>query len=196
MYKKPLGSVTIPSFEQVENERKRLRRIKDYRKALRGTVYSLIIVAAAAVLIATLFLPVLQVSGTSMEPTLKDGDIIILAHMNDFNIGDVCGFYYQNKLLLKRVIGLPGNYIEIDSEGTVYVDGEALDEPYIMDKSLGECDIEFPYQVPDDGIFVMGDHRKSSIDSRSTVVGSIKKDQIVGRVLFRIWPLNSKKPKE
>ena len=196
MNKKPLGSVTIPSFELVEKERKRLKRIKDYRRALRSTVYSLIIVAAAAVLIATLFLPVLQVSGTSMEPTLKDGDIIVLAHMNDFDIGDVCGFYYQNKLLLKRVIGLPGNYIEIDSEGTVFVDGEALDEPYITNKSLGECDIEFPYQVPDDGIFVMGDHRESSIDSRSTVVGSIKKDQIVGRVLFRIWPLSSKKPKQ
>ena len=191
MSKEAKRPVVIPSFEQVEAERKRLRRRSEYLRALRGTLNVLIVVAAIAILVAMLYLPVLQAVGSSMEPTLHDGDIIVLSITDDFAIGDLCGFYYQNKLLLKRVIGLPGNYIEIDSEGTVYVDGQELDEPYVTEKSLGECDIKFPYQVPDGRIFVLGDHRATSIDSRSTVIGSIEKEQIVGRVLFRIWPLNS-----
>lgn len=181
--------VPIPPMEAVEAERKRLKFRAAYRKAFRETVFSLLIVAALAVLIATLVLPVIQISGTSMEPTLEDGDIAVLIKTDRFETGDLCAFYFQNKLLLKRVIGNPGDYIEIDEEGTVYVNGEVIDEPYLVEKSLGECDINFPFQVPENKYFVLGDQRETSIDSRSSVIGCIEKDQIVGRILFRIWPL-------
>lgn len=179
----------LPTVEQAERELKRLRHRKAYRRALRGTISVLIVVAAISVLIATLFLPVLQIAGESMEPTLGDGDIIVLLKTDNFEYGDLCGFYWQNRLLLKRVIALPGSCVEIDADGYVAVDGELLDEPYVTDRALGECDITFPFQVPDGKLFVMGDHRTSSIDSRSTVIGCIEQSQIVGRVLFRVWPL-------
>ena len=180
--------VSLPTKKQVETERKRYRRQKAYKKALSGTVYVLTIVAAVAVLIATLVLPVLQIEGTSMEPTLYNGDIVLLMKTTRFDRGDLCGFTWNNKLLIKRVIGVPGDWIEIDTDGTVYLNGEKLDEPYIEQKALGECDLEFPYQVPQEQYFVIGDMRESSIDSRNTVIGCIPKDQIVGKVFFRVWP--------
>jgi len=183
--------VSLPTKRQVETERKRYRRQKAYRKALRGTVYVLTIVAAVAVLIATLVLPVMQIEGKSMEPTLQNGDIVLLTKSTDFDRGELCGFTWNNKLLIKRVIGFSGDLIEIDTDGTVYVNSEAIDEPYVMDKTMGECDLEFPYQVPQEQYFVMGDLRETSIDSRSTLIGCIEKDQIVGKVAFRVWPLNS-----
>ena len=183
--------VSLPTKRQVETERKRYKRQKAYRKALRGTVYVLTIVAAVAVLIATLVLPVLQIEGKSMEPTLQNGDIVLLTKSTDFDRGELCGFTWNNKLLIKRVIGFPGDWIEINTDGTVYVNSKAIDEPYVMDKTVGECDLEFPYQVPQEQYFVMGDLRESSIDSRSTLIGCIEKDQIVGKVVFRVWPLNS-----
>ena len=182
--------VSLPTKKQVETERKRYRRQKAYNKALRGTVYVLTIVAAVAVLIATLVLPVLQIEGTSMEPTLYNGDIVLLMKTNRFDRGDLCGFTWNNKLLIKRVIGVPGDWIEIDTDGTVYLNGEKLDEPYVEQKALGECDLEFPYQVPQEQFFVIGDMRESSIDSRNTVIGCIPKDQIVGKVFFRVWPFS------
>lgn len=185
--------VSIPTVEQVEGERERLRYRRRYLRVLRGTLSILIVVAAAAVLAATLFLPVLQVSGSSMEPTLSDGDIIVLEKTNQYKPGDLCGLYWQNKLLLKRVIALPGSYVDIDRDGNVTVDGQALDEPYLTEKSLGECDIAFPYQVPDGKLFVMGDHRATSIDSRSSAVGCIDKTQIVGRAVLRVWPFGKLK---
>ena len=183
--------VSLPTKKQVETERKRYRRQKAYNKALRGTVYVLTIVAAVAVLIATLVLPVLQIEGTSMEPTLRSGDIVLLMKTTSFDRGDLCGFTWNNKLLIKRVIGVPGDWIEIDTDGTVYLNGERLDEPYVEHKALGECDLEFPFQVPQEQYFVIGDMRESSIDSRNTVIGCIPKDQIVGKVFFRIWPFSS-----
>ena len=182
--------VSLPTKKQVETERKRYRRQKAYNKALSGTVYVLTIVAAVAVLIATLVLPVLQIEGTSMEPTLHNGDIVLLMKTNRFDRGDLCGFTWNNKLLIKRVIGVPGDWIEIDTDGNVYLNGEKLDEPYIEQKALGECDLEFPYQVPQEQYFVIGDMRESSIDSRNTVIGCIPKDQIVGKVFFRVWPFS------
>ena len=183
--------VSLPTKSQVETERKRYRRQKAYNKALRGTVYVLTVVAAVAVLIATLVLPVLQIEGTSMEPTLSNGDIVLLTKTTRFDRGDLCGFTWNNKLLIKRVIGLPGDWIEIDTDGTIYLNGGKLDEPYVLETALGECDLEFPFQVPQEQYFVIGDMRESSIDSRNTVIGCIPKDQIVGKVFFRVWPFKS-----
>ena len=183
--------VTLPTISQVETERKRYRRQKAYNKALRGTVYVLTIVAAVAVLIATLVLPVLQIEGTSMEPTLSNGDIVLLTKTPRFNREDLCGFTWNNKLLIKRVIGLPGDWIEIDTDGTIYLNGDKLDEPYVQQMALGECDLEFPFQVPQEQYFVIGDMRENSIDSRNSLIGCIPKDQIVGKVFFRVWPFKN-----
>ena len=182
---------SLPTKEQVEIERKRYRRQKAYNKALGGTVYVLTIVAAVAVLIATLVLPVLQIEGTSMEPTLVNGDIVLLAKTTSFNRGELCGFTWNNKLLIKRVIGIPGDWIEIDVDGTVYLNGEKLEETYASNLAMGECDLEFPFQVPQEQYFVMGDMRENSIDSRNTLIGCVEKDQIVGKVFFRIWPFKT-----
>ena len=182
--------VSLPTKKQVETERKRYRRQKAYNKALRGTVYVLTIVAAVAVLIATLVLPVLQIEGTSMEPTLHNGDIVLLMKTTRFERGDLCGFTWNNKLLIKRVIGVPGDWIEIDTDGTVYLNGEKLDEPYVEQKAFGECDLEFPFQVPAEQYFVIGDMRENSIDSRNTLIGCIPKDQIVGKIFCKVWPLS------
>ena len=191
MWHRKKKEVSLPTKKQVETERKRYRRQKAYNKALRGTVYVLTIVAAVAVLIATLVLPVLQIEGTSMEPTLHNGDIVLLMKTTRFKRGDLCGFTWNNKLLIKRVIGVPGDWIEIDTDGTVYLNGEKLDEPYVEQKAFGECDLEFPFQVPAEQYFVIGDMRENSIDSRNTLIGCIPKDQIVGKVFFRVWPFKS-----
>ena len=185
------GVDSLPTKQQVESERKRYRRQKAYNKALGGTIYVLTIVAAVAVLIATLILPVLQIEGTSMEPTLVNGDIVLLTKTTNFDRGELCGFSWNNKLLIKRVIGIPGDWIEIDVDGTVYLNGEKLEEPYATKLAVGECDLEFPYQVPFEQYFVMGDMRESSIDSRNTLIGCVELDQIVGKVFFRIWPFKT-----
>lgn len=183
-------NVYIPTKEEVAGERDRLKHKKEYNRVLRSTIYALLVVAAVAVLIATQFLPVLQVSGSSMEPTLADEDIIVLAKTNSFKTGELCGFYWQNKLLLKRIIGTPGDIIDIKEDGTVFVNGEEIEEPYVSEKALGECDLTFPYQMPENRYFVMGDHRTVSIDSRSSVIGCVEKEQIIGKVIMRIWPLS------
>lgn len=180
----------IPTTRQLKEELLHERKKKEYRKTLRSTVYILLVVAAVSVLVATLFLPVLQVTGTSMEPTLETGQIIVAVKNAEFERGDIVAFYYNNKVLLKRVIGLSGDRIVIDAEGSVSVNGETLEEPYLSEKSLGQTDIEYPYQVPADKIFVMGDHRATSVDSRTSAVGCISDEFVVGKVIFRIWPAN------
>lgn len=180
-----------PTAAQVETELRRVKYRRDYRRALRGTIYALIIVAAVSVLVATLWLPVLRIYGSSMTPTLRDGDIVVSLKGSDFHQGEVVAFYYNNKILVKRVIASAGDWVDIDEEGTVSVNGQVLSEPYLAEKSLGECDIELPYQVPDGRWFVMGDHRSVSVDSRSSTVGCVAQEQIVGRLVFRVWPLSA-----
>lgn len=182
-------SQSLPSKEALHTELKRERYKLRFKRVLKSTVYTLIVVAAIAALIATLVLPVLQIAGTSMEPGLNDGDLVALIKTDHLERGDLCAFYYSNKILIKRVIGLPGDYIYIDGEGTVYVNDQLLEEPYLTEKALGECDLEFPYQVPENKYFLMGDHRKTSIDSRSSVIGCVDKEQLVGKLICKFWPL-------
>jgi signal peptidase I len=184
----------LPSPQQIEDELNRLRYRQRYRSVLRSTVYTLITVAAVAVLVATLLMPVLQIFGSSMAPTLNDGEIVLSLKTSDFQHGDVVAFYYNNKILVKRVIAQSGEWVNVTPEGDVYVgktqtDMQLLDEPYVTDKALGDCNIEFPYQVPESRYFVMGDHRSVSVDSRNTAVGCVGEEQMVGKLIFRIWPL-------
>lgn len=184
------NNIPIPSLTEIQNERKRIRRKAYYRQALQSTISVLIVVAAIAVLIATLFLPILQISGDSMSPTLEHDDIVVLLKTKDFDRGDLIGFYYQGKILLKRVIALPEDIVVIDGEGNVYINEELLEEPYITDKGLSDCDLEFPYTVPGTGYFVMGDRRSNSVDSRNSIVGAIAQEDIIGKVSVRVWPLS------
>ena len=181
--------VERPSVEQLENEISRIKYIKRYRAVLKSTLYTLITVAAVAVLVATLWLPILKIYGSSMAPTLQNGEIVMSVKSTNMEVGDIVAFYYNNKILVKRYIAGPGDWVEIDKQGTVYVNGQAMNEPYVETKALGDTDIEFPYQVPDGKIFVMGDKRADSVDSRNSAVGCVSEEQIVGIIVMRIWPL-------
>ena len=176
-------------MEQLTAELEREKYKRRYKRVLRSTIYTLIVVAAAAVLVATIWMPVLQIYGASMVPTLDEGDIVISVKGSDFEPGDLVAFYMGNKILVKRCIAGPGQWVDMDAGGNVYVDDKLLDEPYLTEKALGDCDIEFPYQVPDNRYFCMGDHRSTSVDSRSTTVGCVSDEQIVGKIVFRVWPL-------
>lgn len=184
------GPVEIPSMEQIEKERSRLQYRSRYSRTLRSTVAVLLVVAAMAVLVATLWMPVLRIYGTSMIPTLEDGQIVISVKTESFEPGDIAAFYLGNKVLVKRYIAGPGEWINLDESGNVFINGEPLDEPYLTEKSYGQTNIELPYQVPDERYFLMGDNREASIDSRNTTVGCVEKEQIVGKIVFRIWPLS------
>ncbi len=179
----------FPSSAQVEEELKRERYKKKYKLSLKSTVFTLVAVAAIAVLVATLWMPVLQIYGSSMTPSLDDGEIVVSTKSKNFDSGEIVAFYYNNKVLIKRVIAVSGQWVNIDRDGTVYVDGNEISEPYISEKAFGECDIALPYQVPENKIFVMGDHRSVSVDSRNSVIGCVAEDQLVGKIVFRVWPL-------
>lgn len=192
--KKKIVINEIPTVDQLEKELQRENYKNRYGKMLRSTTYTLITVSAVAILVATLLMPVLRIYGMSMTPSLSEGNIVITLKGSDFKQGDVISFYYNNKILVKRVIAFPGQWVDIDKDGNIYVNEDLLDEPYLTEKALGECDIELPYQVPDGKIFVCGDHRSTSVDSRSTTVGCVSEEQIVGKILFKVWPLNEMGP--
>lgn len=190
MSKQSEKKIFVPSLKAIQTERKRIRRENLYWQALRGTIAVLVVVAAIAVLVTTLFLPILQISGDSMSPTLEHDEIVILIKAKDFDRGDLIGFYYQGKILLKRVIALPGDEVAIDGEGNVYINGNLLEEPYVTDKGLGDCDLTFPYEVPETSYFALGDQRSNSVDSRNSVIGAISQEDIIGKVFLRVWPLS------
>lgn len=193
---KEKASPVLPTVQQLEAELKREKYRGRYWKMLRGTVAVLVVVAATAVLISNLLLPILRIYGSSMTPTLVNGNIVAAVRNGTYQRGDIIAFYYNNKILVKRVIGMPGEWVDMDENGNVTIDGEPLEEPYLTEKSLGECDIELPYQVPEGRYFVMGDHRSVSSDSRSSQVGCVSEEQIVGKLLFRLWPLDEIGPIE
>ena len=181
----------MPTTEQVEQELNREKSRRGLSRTIRNTVFALITVAAIAVLVAVLLLPVLRIYGSSMTPTLSEGDVVLSVKGGKFNSGDVVAFYFNNKILVKRVIAVSGDWVDIDNAGNVLVNGLLIDEPYITERALGECDISLPYQVPESRVFVMGDHRSTSVDSRSSAIGCVSEEQIVGKIVFRIWPLKS-----
>ena len=193
---KEKASPVLPTVQQLEAELKREKYRGRYWKMLRGTVAVLVVVAATAVLISNLLLPILRIYGSSMTPTLVNGNIVAAVRNGTYQRGDIIAFYYNNKILVKRVIGMPGEWVDMDESGNVTIDGEPLEEPYLTEKALGECDIELPYQVPEGRYFVMGDHRSVSSDSRSSQVGCVSEEQIVGKLLFRLWPFDEFGPIE
>lgn len=187
----PAKPLELPTIEQLEAELGREKYRWRFRRVMRNTIYALVTVAAAAVLVATLWMPVLQISGNSMTPTLTGGEVVVSLKGASFQPGDIVAFYYDNKILVKRVIALPGDWVDINEEGTVFVNEQELNEPYLVEKALGDCNIELPYQVPESKVFVMGDHRSVSVDSRNTALGCVSYDQMVGKLIFRVWPLSA-----
>ena len=180
---------TITS-QAVEKELDRMRYQKRFALTMRSTIFTLVVVAAIAILVAVLVMPVLRIYGRSMNDTLDEGDIVVSVQTGTFETGDVIAFYYNNKILVKRVIGQSGDWIDIDTEGNVYVNNVLVEEPFLKEKAFGDCNIALPYQVPDERIFVMGDNRVSSVDSRNTAVGCVAEEQVVGKIVFRVWPLS------
>lgn len=183
-------SEKTPSVEQLEAALRARKRAGSYGRALSSTLYALLVVAAVSVLVATLVMPILQVSGSSMTPVTSDGDIVAVLRGANFERGDIIAFYYNNKVLVKRVIAFGGEVVDIDARGNVYINGELLAEPYLTEKDMGNRDIRLPYQVPDGKFFVMGDHRSTSQDSRSVIIGPVSEEQVLGKLVFRVWPLN------
>lgn len=185
--KREIGQV---SLDELKSELAREKYKRRYFKVLRSTVNVLIVVTAVAVLVATIWMPVLRIYGSSMNPTLKEGDIVVSIKDSKFEQGDLIAFYLGNKILVKRCIAGPGQWVNIDEDGNVYVDGEKLDEPYVKSKALGDCDIDLPYQVPESRYFVLGDHRSTSVDSRNSLIGTVSEEQIVGKIVFQVWPFS------
>ena len=188
--KKKKKELFIPNKEELEKELNRIKYKLKYKKTLKSTFVALLLVIAVSSLLSTLLFPVLEIYGSSMYPTLSEGEIVLSIRKSAFKRGDIIAFYYNNKILIKRVIGISSDWVNIDEEGNVYVNDILLDESYVKDKNLGETDIKYPYQVPDDTYFVLGDDRLTSLDSRTSIIGAIKKEDIIGKIIFKLWPIN------
>ena len=182
-------TMALPATKELTQAVRRDRYTNKFRETVRSTFLSLVVVAAVAVLVAVLLLPILRIYGKSMNGTLDSGDVVVSVKTTSFKTGDVIAFYYNNNILVKRVIANPGQWVNIDEYGNVFVNNVMLEEPYLQEKAYGETNIEFPYQVPDGKIFAMGDNRSVSIDSRNTSIGCIAEEQIVGKIVYRVWPL-------
>ena len=187
--KKRKKTEVLENVKKRQKRQKRLKRHAVYGQTFRGAVLLLVVVAAISVLVATLWMPVLQIYGSSMAPTLEAGQIVVSVKKHQWKTGEIVAFWHGNKLLIKRVIAGPGQWVDINEDGAVTVDGQVLSEPYITELSSGNCDIELPHQVPESHWFLMGDNRETSVDSRSTLIGDISSEQIEGQIIFRIWPL-------
>ena len=185
----PLDTKNFPTAEQLQRELEHQVYVTSYFRILKSTIEILLVVAAFAILVANILLPVLRIYGTSMEPVLDDGEVVVAIKNSQFETGDVVAFYFGDKILIKRVIAGPGDFVNIDADGVVYVNETPLDEPYVQDRALGETTVTLPLQVPDQRYFLMGDHRNVSIDSRNAAIGCVSQEQIVGKIAFRIWPL-------
>lgn len=181
----------LPTTDSIKKELDRHTYRRNFLRTLRNTAFTLVVVAALAILVAVLLMPILRIYGSSMSGTVDNGDLVASIKTSDMKTGDVIAFYYNNNILVKRVIAVSGDFVDIDEEGNVYVNQTLLNEPYLSSKAFGETNIELPYQVPEDRIFVMGDNREVSIDSRNTAVGCVAGEQVVGKIVFRIWPLSS-----
>ena len=178
-----------PTTQEFKKEYSRLRKKQEFHQGLGRVIRILVVVAAISIIIATVFFSIMQVRGSSMSPTMEENEIIIVNRYSDVKKGDLIAFYYNNKVLLKRVIGISGDMVDMDDEGNVYVNNEKIEEEYLEEKDYGTPDITFPYQVPDGRYFVMGDHRSVSIDSRYQIIGTVSSEQLIGKVKFRIWPI-------
>ena len=181
----------LPEVSQLRRELARVRRRKARWENVGNLCYTLAVAAAVAVLVAILALPILRIYGNSMTPTLREGDFVVSVKGSEFKAGDLVVFYLGNNVLVKRYIAGPGTWVEITEDGTILLDGQVLEEPYVTEKSLGICDLEFPYQVPEESYFLVGDHRETSVDSRHSSVGCISRDQMVGKIVFRVWPMEA-----
>ncbi len=181
----------FPELEEIQNEMRRARSQSKYHQALKSTAGTIVVVAAIAVLVASIFLPVLRVTGSAMQPSFAPGNVLVAFKTRDYLPGDVCSFYYNNKLIIKRVIATGGDMLEIDEDGRVSVNGLVLEESYVPQYDLGMCDIECPFRGPDEQLFVMGDNRASSVDSRVQAFGCISKEELMGKVVLRVWPLQN-----
>lgn len=182
-------SIKIPSIELIREELAYEEAKHNFWKTLLNIMAVLTVIAAIAALMVTRFFVLVRVNGNSMEPTLEDGDILLVRQTKEINIGEITGFYYGGKVLLKRAIASPGETVEIDQDGNVYINGKEIEEPYLSEKNLGKCELTFPYEVPEETIFMLGDNRAVSIDSRLRVIGCVEEDQLLGKAVFRAWPL-------
>ncbi len=179
----------FPDLDAIQEEMRRTKSQSKYHQALKSTLGTIVVVAAIAVLVASIFLPVLRVTGSSMQPSFSPGNVLVAMKTKDYLPGDVCSFYYNNKLIIKRVVATGGDMVEIDENGRVSVNGLVLDESYVQHYDLGMCDLEFPYQVPTGQLFVMGDNRGSSVDSRVQAFGCISQEELMGKIVLRVWPI-------
>ena len=192
MARKPKDVQALPELNEIESEMSQVRSKGRFRQSLKGTFGALVVVVAIAVIIAFILLPVLKITnGHNMEPGFQTGDIILLQKTSKAEKGDVCAFYFNNKLLLRRVIAGEGDKVEIDEQGYVKVNGEFLEEDgYISEHALGQCDIDFPFHVPAGQYFVMGDNRDFAFDSRATNFGCVSQEEIYGKPMARIYPFD------